>query len=77
MEGKGIVVKTVLGDDLRRLTLSQPPSMEQLTRICQENRGLTANSFSLKYLDQDEDMCTLVNDQELHEVHVCLSTCLI
>lgn len=68
MEKSNIVVKIKYLEDTRRVTPESLPSYDDLVTLVQKlYQPLIGKAFTLKYLDDDQDLVTLSSDFELQE----------
>merc|ERR1719158_918822 len=60
-----ISFKAVLGDDVRRITAPATVSLAELSEMLQQRYGVS--SMTLKWTDEDGDMITIADDNDLQE----------
>merc|ERR1719158_2416634 len=60
-----ISFKAVFGDDVRRITAPATVSLAELTEMLQQRYGVS--SMTLKWTDEDGDMITIADDNDLQE----------
>jgi len=65
---KMFVIKLQLQDDIRRVTVENPVSLQELQKLAQSLFADTLpEQFSIKYKDDEGDVITVTNDRELDE----------
>jgi len=68
-----IIVKTFLGNDVRRFLLPEEASYEELKSLVNSLYGNNcSDNFIFKYHDEERDLCSITSDVELNEaIRIC------
>lgn len=67
-----LIIKIKTKDEIRRISLEQPPKFAELIKILHQMFS-GSSCFTIKYLDDENDLVTVTNDRELEEAIHCVA----